>query len=543
MLLTNDFSDLAGVPDAANDRPNQWRKNTGGDEFAPLLKGHVCCGLLRDECSASMIYSSRAIASKYKRITQIMSITNKTPSTVSLSAYCQSLGQRAGQLSESSCGNNSGNEFCHALGPSEAFDVNVNQETFDKLTQWSRDYGDVIAIRPAKRKDPALILNNPEQVKQVLVSHHHNYKKGVGFERVAMMLGNGLIVSSGDFWRSQRRMVQPSFHRNMVARHALMMQRCNRQKLTQWLSKAAIGETIDITAEMSELALEVILRALFSDDFDSHIVQQGDNPFSFLVEDFTRDLKVAVRFRALTKLVAKIMSKRREEHRIEHDFLSMLMESRDKDTNLPMTDKALIDEVMTLIVAGHETTSGSLNWTWYLLSQHEEVESRLHKEVDTLDNDPGTDDMAKLSYTRAILDETLRLYPPVWLFSRKATGKDSFVNDNVEIEISAGTDVFLCPYLLHRNERYWSDPQTFAPDRFLGERSKQINPNAYYPFSLGSRRCIGEYFSLVEMQLHIALLAKYIRLKPVSADPVKIDLSINLRSRGSIMMMPVARSQ
>ncbi len=464
---------------------------------------------------------------------------------VSLSAYCQSLGQRAGQHPKPNGGSSdgSGHEYGHSLGPSEAFDVNVDQETFDKLTLWRRDYGDVIAIRPAKRGDPALVLNNPEHVKQVLVSHHHNYKKGVGFERVAMMLGNGLIVSNGDVWRSQRRMVQPAFQRKMIAHYALVMQRCNRQKLTQWQSKAASGEAIDVTAEMSELALEIILRALFSDDLDSLIFQQGANPFSFLVEDASRDLQTAMRFRTLTKLVALIMNQRREQCRTEHDLLSLLMESRDKNTGQPMSDKALIDEVMTLIVASHETTSGSLNWAWYLLSQNNEVERRLHQEVDTLDNDPGIDDLAQLSYTRAVLDETLRLYPPVWLFSRKAIDEDSFVSNNVEIQIPAGTDVFLCPFLLHRDERYWSDPHTFSPYRFLGEQSRQIHPNTYYPFSLGSRRCIGEYFALVEMQLHISLLAKYIRLEAVSGDPVQIDLSINLRSRGSIMMMPIARSQ
>ncbi len=478
-----------------------------------------------------------------------MSITYKAPPGVSITAVCHTASQNSGQnsgqkpvhISGGTSGQFSGDTVCNAPGPSEAFDVNADQLTFDKLTQWKRDYGDLIAITPAKRGDPAIVLNNPEHVKHVLISHHHNYTKGVGFERVAMMLGNGLIVSNGNTWRTQRRMVQPALQRNRVAQHALMMQRCNLSKLERWLSKAARGEAIDITTEVSDLALEIILRALFSGDLDSLIIRQGKNPFSFLVEDFTRDLQLAMRFRALTKHVVDIMSRRRAENRIEHDFLSLLMESRDKDTGLPMSDKALIDEVMTLIVAGHETSSGSLNWAWYLLSQNQEVESQLHKEVDALANDPGIDDLAQLKYTRAVIDETLRLYPPVWLFSRKAIDEDCFAGDKFTVQIPAGTDVFLCPYLMHRDERYWSDPQTFAPNRFLGDGAKQRNPHTYYPFSLGARRCIGEYFSVVEMQLHLALLAKHIRLKPISADPVCMDLSINLRSRGSIMMMPIAR--
>lgn len=432
---------------------------------------------------------------------------------------------------------------CQTPGPGEAFDVNVDQQSFDKLSQWRGEYGDLVAITPLKRKDPALVLNHPEHVKRVLITNHRNYKKGVGFERVAMLLGNGIIVSDGDFWKSQRRMIQPAFHRKIIASQALMMQRCNQQKLEHWQLKAARKEPVDITTEMSALALEVILRSLFSGDLDELIEREGENPFAMLVEDVTRDLKLAMRFRALTKLVANIMQRRREDNRIEHDFLSLLMETRDKDTGEPMSDKALIDEVMTIIVAGHETTAGTLNWAWYLLSQHKEVEGRLHSEVDKLTNSPGFDDLAQLTYTRQVIDETLRLYPPVWLFSRKAIGEDCFVTDDVQVRIPAGTDVFLCPYLLHRDERYWPRPDSFDPDRFNDDAIKERNRHAYYPFSLGSRRCIGEFFSLVDMQLHLGLLAKHFRLEHIPAEPVQIEPLINLRSRNSIMMMPVSRIQ
>ncbi|MDB3935523.1 cytochrome P450 [Granulosicoccus sp.] len=430
----------------------------------------------------------------------------------------------------------------NAPGPAESIDVNVDQRTFDKLQHWLSEYGDIIAVKQHKRQSPALLLNNPEHVKQVLIANHRNYTKGVGFERVAMLLGNGIIVSDGDFWRSQRRMIQPAFHRKIVAELAAMMQRCNKAKLQEWQAKATDQIAINLTTEMSALALEVILRALFSDDFDALIKREGENPFAMLVDDVTRDLKLAMRFRALTRHVAAIMNMRREENRIEHDFLALLMEACDKDTLQPMSDKALIDEVMTIIVAGHETTAGTLNWAWYLLSQHEVVEQAVHEELDALDTAPGFDDLDSLAYTRCVIDETLRLYPPVWLFSRKAISSDTFKRaSGDDVQAPAGTDVFLSPYYMHRDARYWPDPEAFMPERFSDENSCERNRHIYYPFSLGSRRCIGEFFSLVDMQLHLGLLARHLRLVHIPGEPVEIEPLINLRSRNSIMMMPVSR--
>lgn len=430
----------------------------------------------------------------------------------------------------------------HAMGPSEPFDINVDDESFEKLLQWRDQFGDIVAVTPSKRKAKAFVLNNPELVRHVLVGNHRNYSKGVGFERVKMLLGNGIIVSDGDFWRSQRRMIQPAFHRKIVGSLAIMMASCNERKLIDWQSKATRGISINLTEEMSELALEVILRALFSDDLDKLIESEAGNPFSMLVEDVTRDLKLAMRFRALTKHVANIMARRRDESRIEHDFLSLLMETRDKDTHKPMSDKALIDEVMTIIVAGHETTAGTLNWAWYLMSQHGGIEKSVHSEVDKLDDSPEYDDLSALKYTRQLIDETLRLYPPVWLFSRKAIQADELPCSTGAVTVPAGADLFLCPYLLHRDPRYWERPNECLPERFADDQIKERNKDVYYPFSLGSRRCIGEFFSLVDMQLHIGLLARHIRLRHVPGKPVELEPHINLRARHSIFMMPEVRN-
>jgi len=426
-------------------------------------------------------------------------------------------------------------------GPDEPFDINVDDATFANLAHWTRKFGDVVPIVPAQRKSPAFVLNHPDPIRHVLVGNHRNYAKGVGFERVRMLLGNGIIVSDGNFWRSQRRMIQPAFNRKIIAAQSSMMVRCNETKLAHWTRKAQLGESVDLTTEMSELALEVVLRSLFSDDLNTLIAAEGVNPFAMLVDDVTRDLKLAMRFRALTRHVAAIMAKRREESRIEHDFLSLLMETQDKETLQPMSDKALIDEVMTIIVAGHETTAGTLNWAWYLLSQHADIEFALHAEVDALTASPVFEDLPALGYTRQIVDETLRLYPPVWLFSRKAIGEDELKLSTGNVSIPAGSDIFLCPYLLHRDPRFWQEPDRFNPERFSEEHIRERNRDVYYPFSLGSRRCIGEFFSLVDMQLHLGLLARHIRLHHVPDKPVDIEPHINLRARHSILMKPELR--
>jgi len=208
------------------------------------------------------------------------------------------------------------------------------------------------------------------------------------------------------------------------------------------------------------------------------------------------------------------------------------METRDKDTNEAMDDKALIDEVMTIIVAGHETTAGTLNWAWYLLSQHPEIETRLQAEADALTADPGFKDLEQLDYARQVAEETLRLYPPVWLFSRKAIDADTLG----EYDVPAGSNIFLCPYLLHRDPNYWDSPDNFKPERFDAEAVKVRPRHIYYPFSLGSRRCIGEFFSLVDMQLHLGLMARHLKLTHVPDQPVGIEPHINLRARHPIMM-------
>lgn len=255
-------------------------------------------------------------------------------------------------------------------GPEAPYDINTTDESFPKVADYIAEYGDFCLIKPVTRGNNTILINNPDAVKAILVKNHENYKKGPGFERVKMLLGNGIIVSDGAFWRRQRRMIQPAFSRKCIDGIAIKMQKANQDWLARWQEKAEKNELLDVSSDTSELSLEIILRCLFSDDMDKLIEQEGQNPFEILTYDLARDIQFVMKFRALKSLVQQLIDDRRESSKRYDDFLEAFMEAVDKETNEGMTDKEIIDEVMTMIIAGHETGATTLNWAWYLLSQN-----------------------------------------------------------------------------------------------------------------------------------------------------------------------------
>jgi cytochrome P450 len=420
-------------------------------------------------------------------------------------------------------------------GPSEKFDLNTTPESFDFIKKLVSKYPDICRIQSPKRKNDSYLINNPEYVKHILVKNYENYNKGIGFSRVKMLLGNGIIVSDGPFWRRQRRMMQPSFTRKVIAKLSSQIQQCNQRLFNDWTEKAKTSQIIDITQVASELSLEIVMRAILSDDLDILIKEQNGNPFSFLTDDFTRDLKVVLKFREVSKLLLNIINYRRKHQPERVDFLAMFMDSRDKETGDAMSDKELLDELMTLIIAGHETSAITLNWTWYFISKHPEVEQKVHQEVDAnikIGAFPEFDELDKLPYIKQVVEEALRYYPPVWMFSRKAIADDCVGN----YSIPAGTDIFIAPYFLHRHPDYWTDAETFDPERFTESEIKKQHKNAYIPFSAGPRRCIGDFFATIEMQIHIGLMARSFRLEYIPDAPLELDPDVNLRTRNPILM-------
>jgi len=414
------------------------------------------------------------------------------------------------------------------------FDLGATDDSLERMVELFARYGDIYRVYAPGRKSHTWVINHPDDVKRVLVSNHRNYTKGTGLDRVRILLGNGLMTSEGDFWRHQRSMMQPLFHRRVVTEFNQLLEAANNRFIEKWGAQAARGELVNLTDDMSELTLEIVLGSIFGKDLATLTRQPGGNPFEVVTKEPARDLRFAYRFRSLAKLVSNLMAQRRAAPAEHFDYLSMLMNVRDKETGDPMTERALIDEVMTLVVAGHETTASALNWAWYLLATHPEADARMHAEIEATPEltAPSLGRMEELSYTQNVVNEALRLYPPGWLLSRRTIDADVLSG----FEVPPGTDVLLSPYLLHRHPQYWKEPDAFRPERFDAEHESERPRFAYIPFAAGPRHCIGESLALYEMLMHLYKVGRHYRLRLASDEPVELEAQINLRTRKPLVM-------
>jgi len=419
-------------------------------------------------------------------------------------------------------------------GPAEGFDLGGNDESLARLSRYFAEFGDIYRVFAPGRGVYNYVINHPDDIKRVLLTNHRNYTKGEGMDRVKILLGNGIMTSEGDFWRRQRRMMQPSFHRRVIDQFSALIREVNDKFAARWAEKAARAEAVNLSDDTSELTLEIVLRSIFGSDLARLEKQLGANPFEVVAKEQNRDLKFAFRFRSLTKLVAELIERRRRQPEEHFDFLSMLMATRDRSTNEAMSDKELIDEVLTLIVAGHETTAAALTWTWYLIGQHPDAAEQLQSEADRAGSDQtlGLDAAESLQFTHQVLQEALRLYPPGWLITRRTLEADELGG----YPIAPRTDVFVSPYTLHRHPAYWSDPEEFRPERFAGADAEERHRFAYIPFAVGPRHCIGENIAMFEMLVHVHAMSRRFRLTPAGNDPIELEAQINLRPRSSLMM-------
>jgi enediyne biosynthesis protein E7 len=424
-------------------------------------------------------------------------------------------------------------------GPAEGFDLGGSEESLARMREYGAKYGDIYRVFAPARGVYNVVINHPDYVKRVLLSNHRNYTKGEGMDRVKLLLGHGIMTSEGDLWRRQRRMMQPYFHRRVLDRFGALIGAVNDKYAERWADKAKRGEAVNITDDTSELTLEIVLQSIFGTDLARLEKQLGANPFEVVAKEPTRDLKFAFRFRSLARLVAELIARRRAEPEEHFDFLAMLMASTDRETGAPMNERELIDEVMTLIVAGHETTASSLTWTWYLLGQHPHIAERLRSEIDSCPAGAATTLEGALSagFAHQVLQESLRLYPPGWLFTRRTIEADELGG----YPIAPRTDVFICPYLLHRHPAFWDDPEVFRPERFEGIDVEERHRFAYIPFSVGPRHCIGENVAMFEMLVHFATMCRRFELRRTADSKLEIEAQINLRLRSSLMMMVKTR--
>jgi cytochrome P450 len=412
-------------------------------------------------------------------------------------------------------------------GPAEAY--SPTEDLLSWMHGHFKRYGDI--YKASVYGTGAYVISAPEYAQHILRTNWQNYTKGQEFKRVALLLGNGLVVSEGEFWKKQRRMIQPAFHNNAIGALTGVISAANVALLERWEQAARNNDSVNVTRDVSLVALEVVLVAIFGRDY-----AQVAPHFNILSDESARDLQFAQAFRALGKIVVQVAAQRRKESVTSTDILGMLMAARDRDSGQAMPDHQLVNEIMTLIVAGHETTAGTLNWAWYLLSQHPEVEQRLSNELSNLrvNEVPDLDDLPKFTYTRQVIDEALRLYPAVWLISRRAL-KDDRLGDYA---VPAGTEVYISPYFIQRHPDLWEAPDRFDPDRFAPAHSQDRHPLALLAFSAGPRNCIGEFLSRLEMQIHLMTIAKRLRLRYVETTPPELDAGVNLRSKRDFIMFP-----
>jgi len=424
-------------------------------------------------------------------------------------------------------------------GPTEGFDLGGSDESLARMREYFSRYGDIYRVFAPARGVYNYVVNHPDYIKRVLLSNHRNYTKGEGIDQVKILLGKGIMTSEGDFWRRQRRMMQPSFHRRVINAFTALIGEVNDKYAERWAAHAAQGLAVNVTDDISELTLEIVLGSIFGTDLQRLERQLGANPFQVVAKETNRDLKFAFRFRSLSRLVADLIAARRREAAEHFDFLAMLMATRDRETDEAMSDKELIDEVLTLIVAGHETTAAALTWTWYLISQNPAEAAQIEAEADKAPGAGhlGLDAAESLSFIHQVIQESLRLYPPGWLFTRRTIEADELGG----YPLAPRTDVFISPYLLHRHPDFWERPEEFNPDRFAGAEAEERHRFAYIPFSVGPRHCIGENIAMFEMLVHIQRMSRRFRLTRASAEPIELEAQINLRPRSPLMMTVTPR--
>ena len=435
----------------------------------------------------------------------------------------------------------------------DAFSYRPGRDPLAFFTNLARTYGDVVAYRLGGER--LLFVNQPQYIKDVLITHNRNFTKGRALQRTKRLLGEGLLTSEGATHLRQRRLMQPAFHRDRIAAYADRMR-------DGWRD----GATLDVAQEMNRLTLSIVGKTLFDADVESQAAEVGEAlsgvmatfwmtmlPFSDLLEHLpVPKLRRGRAARAqLDKIIYGMIAERRRSQRDHGDLLSMLLSAQDEEAEgaAPpslgnagssfgvagaMSDVQVRDEAMTIFLAGHETTANALTWTWYLLSTAPDVEAKLHAEVDRVlqGRRPGVADIASLPFIERVVTESMRLYPPAWLIGRRAIA-DYELGGYV---VPARTILVMSPFVTQRDARFYTDPECFDPDRWTPEFRATLPKCAYFPFGGGPRQCIGESFAWMELILLVATIAQRWRLQLVPGHLVVPEPVVTLRTKHGVRM-------
>jgi cytochrome P450 len=424
-----------------------------------------------------------------------------------------------------------------------------------------RDYGDFVYFRVGSIG--YALVNDPGAVRWVMQENPEGFPKGPGYDRLRSVVGNGLLTSKGELWRKQRRLSAPAFHHQKIAAACDEVVRLTRRMHAEWEEKLAPSMRLDLAAEMGRVALNVAGQTLLGSDTGPRareirealhdalkfsedrglgwlrlidVLWPGrDRNLAFAIER-RLPTRANMRFRGslttLDSVVAQIIEERRKSGQCGGDLLGSFMHSRGDGDCTRMTDAQLRDEVATMLLAGHETTATAMTWTWMLLARNPGVADRLCEEVDRVlgDRVPAFEDLARLEYTRQVFEEAIRCYPPFWRFTRQARADSNVMG----YDVPAGTVMIISPFILHRNARFWREPERFDPGRFASGVSQERPKFSYIPFGAGPRACIAASFAAMEALTVIAMTARRYRFGLPEEKPVELEMGVTLRPKGGL---------
>ncbi len=419
----------------------------------------------------------------------------------------------------------------------------------------AKEYGDVVRLRFGF--DNMYLVNHPDGVQHVLQTGNRNYgRQSFGNRMIEIVTGLNLFTSEGDYWLRQRRLMQPAFHRKEVAGFAGVMTRSALEMIERWQPDIRQGLPLDMHREMIRITMEVVGKTLFSVDLSDETSVLG-RAFTASTDyinyrfsaPFAPPLWVPTRWNRLARraiqdaqrILQEMIDERRRTGRREGDLMDMLMDVRYEDTGEGMTDEQLRSELVVIIGAGQETTSNLLTWAFYQLSKYPEVSDRLLDELETVlgGRVPEIEDLPRLPYTRMVLEETIRVYPPAWALTTRDAKEDDEI---LGYRIPKGHLVFILPYILHHDPRFWDAPERFEPERFTPERVAERHKYAYIPFGAGPRKCIGNTFALIEAQLILATVYPRVQLDVQPGYQVEMDPAFTLRVKGGLPMLARMRA-
>lgn len=421
-----------------------------------------------------------------------------------------------------------------------------------------REFGDLVYFRIG-RIGYALV-NDPGAIRCVMLENQEDFPKGPGYERLRALIGDGMLTSDGEVWSRQRRLAAPAFHQQTIATAFYAVVRLTEQMFAEWDGRLAGSPHLDLAVEMNRVALNIAGQVLLGSDPGSRaedirealrdalkFLDQGGLGWLRLIDMLSpggdRNLAFAIernlptranrRFHAsletLRGAVEQIIERRRQAGRHGTDLLGALMLSHEDDDRTRIADMALRDQVMTMLLAGHETTATAMTWAWLMLSRHPGIAARVCEEIDDVlgDRTPSFEDLARLTYTHRVFEEVVRCYPPFWRLTRQARRDVQLMG----YDIPRGTVIIISPYVVHRNTRFWNEPDTFDPERFAGDAARMRPKFSYIPFGAGPRACIAASFAFMEALTIIAMTARRYRFRLLDTTPPEPEAIITLRPR------------